>query len=236
MEASAESGPRPGIYQLVLDGAGDDLASLLRYRIAEEAIDDPKWREVYDRVSDAGGPLPEQLNLPRRTWRPDMVLLRPGLSSVEAGAPLWVRILELRETVALRNEVDVVAAAVAGELWLAAHVTSSFNAAAAYGPDAATSLAAILARGVSERPSPPPGMPSAQPSDRFNLEWLEPFVSRIERWVATYELLGREYWPEIVARVVADLGHGAYGGSITHEVSLALASREIRLGRAVAAG
>lgn len=226
---------RPNLYQFVLDGPGTTLRQRLRYRLANEAITDPTWREHNDPKIDGELLALEQQEFFRpRAPKPGQVLLTPDCSAVEATRLHWVRLIELGEPITCppADQLDLVAAAVAGELWLACHGAADFNAAAFLGPDATTTLASLLARSMGEGVTPD-GLPDERPSVGFSDAPVLAAADAAERWVRRYPHLPAGSWQPVLRRVVTDLRADTAGDSAASEAALVVRWRERSRGRLV---
>ncbi len=119
------------------------------------------------------------------------------------------------------SDLDLVSAAVALEIWSSVFYldkwSNAWRCAGIEGPDALNSLSAIIARSLGKGvPCMPfdPDFPKALFDTKifFNtIRLCRGFVSRT---------LGDSEWPEVVIRVVSDLGYAALGNSRSHNAAL----------------
>jgi hypothetical protein len=216
------------IYDIAKETPTSGIAAVLRCVIARIAVEDPRWRETYDRMleSQAGETLrhPETVTIPGEqdaAYQP--VLLGDLSRTVEEAAR---SILEQAGMLGVEpshpSDVDLAAAVIAAEVWMAAVNADNLAYAAAKGPDAIAAAAAILARvtgnGIAVMPLDPDW-----PALNFPQRNVLAATLQARRWVETQELTA--HWSEITAMVVTDLGYRAHGGSKTHEASLLLGVR-----------
>jgi hypothetical protein len=217
----------PNIYEIAKEAPGTGVASALRTTIARIATEDPRWRQTYDRLIEVTGEEilrhPETVHYPSETeirYRP--VYLTDEHVPVETAAEVLLRQAGLLGVEGCGEDVAVVAAIIAAEVWMAALEADDLAYAAAKGPDAIASAAAILARvsghGVAAMPLDPDW-----PSLRFPQENVIQALRHARNWAETQGFAGD--WANITAMVVTDLGYFAAGGSKTHEAALLLGVR-----------
>ena len=215
------------IYEIAKETPGRGVAAALRSTIARIATEDPRWRATYDRLIAVTGA--EALRHPEAVhytseqaseYRP--VYLTPHEVTVSDAGAVLLRQAGLLGAEGMGSEIEIAAAVVAAEVWMAALEADDLAYAAAKGPDAIASAAAILARvsghGVIAMPLDPDW-----PSLRFPQENVIGALRHARGWVET-QGLARD-WSTITSMVVTDLGHMALGGSKTHEASLLLGVR-----------
>lgn len=220
---------QPTIYEIAAETPARGLAEWLRVAIAKAAAADPGWRKTYDRLLD--------VSRGRQLRHPEMFVTReddklgykaPVLLKDLAGQPddLLQPLLEEARYLGADDyhaeELDKVAAVVGCEIWFAAVDANELSYAAAKGPDAIASAAALLARacgfGVPVMPADPDW-----PTLRFPLDRVLDAVRRGRAW--SDAVLGVDAWGEVTARVVTDLAFRGGGGTKTHDASLLLGVR-----------
>ena len=222
---------QPTIYQIALEEPSGGLASRLRVVIAKVAVQDAAWCRSYETLLAS---LHEALG-EGQIRHPEMFIVEKG---TRYNGPVLVTGSDIDIETAARNvleqaaclgaprglvsDTDLVAAVTAAECWMAALDCEDLAYAAAKGPDAMASAAAILARACGEGVLPMPLDPD-WPACRFPMEKLLDAARRCRAW--SDRVLGEDAWGEIVARVVTDLGWFAGGGTKTHEASLLLGVR-----------
>lgn len=217
------------LYSVVLEGPHGDAADALRYYHAEEALADPHWRQVYDRVADGVLGFPE--NLPRITRQ---------LRTIPAGAELnpehhllgvpWADANECATLLAQRAEslgvpstvtpidTDRVAAVIGAHLWCAALGVGALTRAAALGHDAVSSVSAILARALGEGAVFTATLPSGSTHPVYQLEYLDSVIGMCH--TKAQNLLGDEQALEVLRLVAHDLSYRAVGGSLTYQAAV----------------
>jgi len=218
---------QPSIYQIALEEPAGSLAARLRVVIAKVAVEDPNWCRTYEALIEALGEgglrHPEMFTVENGTTYNGPVLLRePAGDPEEVAATVVAQARNLGAPHVGAAEVDLVAAVVAAECWMAALDAENLAYAAAKGPDAIASAAAILARACGEGVPVMPADPD-WPSLKFPMEKLLRAAARGRAW--SDWALGEAAWGEVVGRVVTDLGYMAGGGTKTHEASLLLGVR-----------
>jgi hypothetical protein len=217
----------PNIYEIARETPGTGAASALRSTIARIATEDPRWRQTYDRLIEVTGEEtlrhPETVHYPsdvESTYRP--VYLTGEHVPVDTAAEVLLRQAGLLGADGRGEDIAVAAAVIAAEIWMAALEADDLAYAAAKGPDAIASAAAILARvsghGVAAMPLDPDW-----PSLRFPQENVIQALRHARAWAET-QGFGKD-WSNITAMVVTDLGYLASGGSKTHEAALLLGVR-----------
>lgn len=220
---------QPSMYQIAREQRQHGLAGQLRSTIVELAVTDPSWCLSYDKLldylRDTGMSLrhPEAISMNQSTvsYRPVFIsdfLISPS----QASLVLRSQASHLGAEDSLARDLDLVAAVIGAEIWMAALDKDSLAYAASQGPDASSSAAAILARvcgsGIETMPIDPDW-----PSLRFPMEHVLEALSHARSWCDC--VLGKESWAEVARRVVTDLGYFALGGTKTHDASLLLGVR-----------
>jgi hypothetical protein len=218
---------QPTIYQIALEEPGRELAAQLRVTIAKVAVQDAAWCRSYETLIEMLGEKdlkhPEMFVVEKGTRYNGPVLVKGVDTGIEeVGGTLLKQAACLGAVGGGADEVDTVAAVVAAECWMAALDCEDLAFAAAKGPDAIASAAAILARVCGEGVVPMPLDPD-WPTFKFPMEKLLEAARRCRAW--SDRVLGEAAWNEIVARVVTDIGWFAGGGTKTHEASLLLGVR-----------
>jgi len=218
----------PTIYDIAKETPSAEVASVLRCVIARIATEDPRWRTTYDRLleSQAGSEIkhPESVVLAGESSAEYQPVLLDDLSLDPFAAAEGIR--EQAEMLGAEDregsEIDVVSAVIASEIWMAAVGADNLAYAAAKGPDAISSAAAILAR-VSGNGAAVMPLDPDWPSLKFPQSNVLLAVKRGRLWVSQNGLDAD--WPTITAAVVTDLSYRARGGSKTHEAALLLGVR-----------
>lgn len=217
----------PNIYEIAKETPGSGAAAVLRTTIARIATEDPRWRQTYDRLIEVTGEdilrHPEAVHYPSETgtaYRP--VYLTDENIPVGTAAEVLLRQAGMLGSDGRGEDVAIAAAVIAAEIWMAALEADDLAYAAAKGPDAIASAAAILAR-VSGRGVPAMPLDPDWPSLRFPQENVIAALRHARIW-AEAQGFGSD-WPNITAMVVTDLGYFASGGSKTHEAALLLGVR-----------
>jgi len=216
---------RVSIYDIAAENPGQETANLLRVNIARHAVGEVEWVTLYDRflAKTPTGVLrhPENIVMPAgRSWAPTFTVI---------GSTLEQATVTLREQAALLgagcdpvDDIDLLAAVVASEIWFAALDADDLAYAAAKGPDAISSAAAILARAAGHGVMTFPFDPD-WPALTFPLDGVLLAAAHCRDWA--HNILGVDAWGEILARVVTDLSWRTRGGSKTHESALLLGVR-----------
>jgi hypothetical protein len=120
------------------------------------------------------------------------------------------------------SDLDLVSAVIGAEVWLAAVDADNLAYAAAKGPDAIASAAALLARACGQGVSTMPLDPD-WPTLRFPQQQIISVLEHCRAW--SDRIVGEHAWSEVTARVVTDLAFVAGGGTKTHDASLLLGIR-----------
>lgn len=218
---------QPSIYQIALEAPQPGLAGRLRVVIAQVAVADPVWCRTYDALVAAtertGLRHPETYVLESEQAPAGAVFLTDlTMDPREAAATMLRQAQHLGAEDLGASDLDLVAAVIGAEAWLAALDADNLAYAAAKGPDAIAAAAALLARacghGVTTMPLDPDW-----PTLRFPLDRVIDAVRRGRAW--SDAVLGVDAWSEVTARVVTDLAFHAGGGTKTHDASLLLGVR-----------
>lgn len=218
---------QPTIYQIAMEEPTGGLAARLRVVIAKVAVADTNWCRSYETLIGLLGENelkhPEMFIVEKGTrYNGPILLTTPDVSLEDAAVVLHQQAAYLGVDGGFATELDTVSAVVAAECWMAALDCEDLAYAAAKGPDAIASAAAILARVCGEGVLPMPLDPD-WPALKFPMEKLLDAARRGRAW--SDRVLGEDAWSEVVARVVTDLGWFAGGGTKTHEASLLLGVR-----------
>lgn len=217
---------RVSIYDIAAERPRDGIAGDLRVNIARHAAAEAEWAHLYDRflAKTPTGPLrhPENITMPvTRVWAPTFTEIGASLETSTATLSEQAQLLGAHPTVPI-DAVELTAAVVAAEIWFAAVDADDLAYAAAKGPDAVSSAAAILARvsghGVTTFPFDP-----AWPSLTFPLDGVLVAAAHCRAWAE--HILDGDRWNDVLARVVTDLSWRVGGGSKTHEAALLLGVR-----------
>jgi hypothetical protein len=218
---------QPTIYQIALEEPAAGLAARLRVVIAKVAVEDANWCRTYETLIEMLGEKnlkhPEMYVVEKGTrYNGPILLTSPESGPLDAATVLHQQAAHLGARGGCASDLDTVAAVIAAECWMAALDCEDLAYAAAKGPDAIASAAAILARVCGEGVLPMPLDPD-WPTLKFPMEKLLDAARRGRAW--SDRILGEAAWGEVVARVVTDLGWFAGGGTKTHEASLLLGVR-----------
>lgn len=218
---------QPTIYQIALEEPAGSLAARLRVVIAKVAVQDTDWCRSYETLIGVIGENdlkhPEMFIVEKGTrYNGPILLSSPDVSVEDAAVVLHQQAAYLGVRGCAAGELDTVAAVIAAECWMAALDCEDLAYAAAKGPDAIASAAAILARVCGEGVPTMPLDPD-WPALKFPMEKLLDAARRARAW--SDRVLGEDAWNEVVGRVVTDLGWFAGGGTKTHEASLLLGVR-----------
>lgn len=218
---------QPTIYQIAMEEPTAGLAARLRVTIAQVAVQDTNWCRTYETLIEMLGEKdlkhPEMFVVEKGTRYNGPVLIKhPDTDPGAAAAILLKQAACLGAPRGPVDDLDMVAAAVGAECWMAALDCEDLAYAAAKGPDAIASAGALLARICGEGVLPMPLDPD-WPALKFPMEKLLEAARRGRAW--SDRVLGADAWNEVVARVVTDLGWYAGGGTKTHEASLLLGVR-----------
>lgn len=217
---------QPTIYQIAMEEPGRGLAERLRVTIAKVAIDDANWCKSYETLIDLLGEAelkhPEMFVVEKGTRYNGPVLVKSADTDLDTAVAVLRKQAACLGVVGDAGEIDTVAAVVAAECWMAALDCEDLAYAAAKGPDAIGSAAAILARVCGEGVSPMPFDPD-WPTLKFPMEKLLEAARRGRAW--SDRILGEHAWGDVALRVVTDIGWFAGGGTKTHEASLLLGVR-----------
>lgn len=208
------------LYAVVLEGPGTELSGSLRYKMAEEAIQDDHWRGLYDNLVDIGGEHPEtSMAILRMTQ--NLVPPEPGCTflggwwgdPMSAATPLRSRASELGERPdATVSPLDLCAAVVGSEMWCAALGTSNLMRASSFGVDAVSALSAILARASGS-----PAEINVRPADTTGEKPWANVVSSVilHAHLRATRLVGPRMAAEAVTLAAQDLAWGATAVSAT---------------------
>ena len=216
------------IYDIAKETPSAEIASVLRCVIARIATEDPRWRTTYDRLleSQAGSDIkhPESVILAGEAVVQYQPVLLADLSAdpMSAAAGILEQAEMLGAADRLASDNDIAAAVIAAEIWMAAVGADNLAYAAAKGPDAISSAAAILARVTGNGSDVMPLDPD-WPSLKFPQNNVLLAAEQARRWVHQNGL--DQHWPTITATVVTDLSYKARGSSKTHEAALLLGVR-----------
>ena len=218
---------QPTIYQIALEEPIGGLAARLRVVIAKVAVQDTNWCRSYETLIGILGENelkhPEMFIVEKGTrYNGPILLTSLDIESRDAAIVLHQQAAYLGVGGGIATELDTVSAVIAAECWMAALDCEDLAYAAAKGPDAIASAAAILARVCGEGVVPMPLDPD-WPACKFPMENLLDAASRGRAW--SDRVLGENAWGDVVARVVTDLGWFAGGATKTHEASLLLGVR-----------
>lgn len=216
------------IYEIAEETPSSGAASVLRCVIARIAVEDPRWRATYDRMLESQtGPVlehPETVTLATDTesvYVP-VFLTDPSISPREAAATMVEQAAMLGTPDQHATTAELAAAVLGAEVWMAAVNADNLAYAAAKGPDAIASAAALLARatgnGVDVMPLDPDW-----PALRFPQQNVLRAIEHARRWVSNNRL--DHLWDAVGAMAVTDLAYRATGKSKTHEASLLLGVR-----------
>lgn len=218
---------QPSIYEIANEKIGSTVAEHIRWRIADNAVQNPEWCAGYDNllqhIRSTTGVLrhPESWdNLPSKVRYSGPVIVTSRHASLEEVMGTFEdEIAWLMDETGQAESIDLIASIAAAECWMAVLGCESTSYAASRGPDAIASLSAIIARACGDGVDVTPLDPS-WPSCRFNMHNLMGALYTCRDWVG--EVLGRECWPAVAVRITSDLGWKATGSTKTHDASLLL--------------
>jgi hypothetical protein len=218
---------QPTIYQIAMEEPVAGLAGRLRVVIARVAVEDTNWCRTYETLIEMLGEQhlkhPEMFVVEKGTrYNGPVLLTSPDVDLSTAVSVLHKQAHCLGVPRGPVNDLDLVSAVIGAECWMAALDCEDLAYAAAKGPDAIASAAALLARVCGEGVLAMPLDPD-WPALKFPMEKLLDAARRGRAW--SDRILGVDAWDEVVARVVTDLGWFAGGGTKTHEASLLLGVR-----------
>lgn len=218
---------QPSIYQIALERPEPGLAGRLRVVIAQVAVSDPTWCQTYDALVEAtkvsGLRHPETYVLEHdAAQREPVYIVSSSFELREAAATILRQASHLGAQDQGASDLDLVSAVIGAEVWLAAVDADNLAYAAAKGPDAISSAAALLARACGQGVSTMPLDPD-WPTLRFPQQQIINVLEHCRAW--SNHVLGEHAWGEVTARVVTDLAFYAGGGTKTHDASLLLGVR-----------
>jgi len=219
---------RKTVYEIVLKGAGETEAERYRYQLADFSLRDQAVREAIDARADAELPHLEETVRPTVSYlKAGNIMLKQHLSFKMMGGQLWGLMLEIDPTLTLGPLEDQLAGMVAAEIWLNAMNTDSLGVAASAGPDAVSSLGAIMAR-VTGHGEEARALPGSNTKLVMPTEHIELAVLSIEHNLKRFEHLVPDAWDSIVGKVVTDLLYQSTERSCISQAAYYIANRELR--------
>lgn len=222
------------LYAVLSDGPGETPVDALRFAMAQEALNDPEWRQLYDEVQGSVFGFPENLpaliastsELPTLREAETSLLGQWTGSANHCAAPLRLRALELgMEPRSQVSDMDTVASVVGAELWCAALAVTDLSRAASLGVDSISSLAAILARASGYPVHHGGTLPEGRVDATFSLERVDLESDTLLQWAR--DAIGRSGAMYALETAVKDLSYRAEGDSLSFQTALRVKARHL---------
>lgn len=220
------------LYAVLSDGPGHSPVDALRFAMADEALNDPEWREMYDKVQGSVFGFPE--NLPALVARttelpsvrePETSLLGQWLGSPNhCAAPLRMRAAELGlEPRSQVSDIDMVTAIIGADLWCMALAVTDLTRAASLGVDSVSALSAIMSRAAGHPVHHGPMVLDEPVDPSFQLERIDKESDALLQWSTT--VLGVSGARYALETALKDLSYRAFGESMTSQAAVRIHHR-----------